>query len=67
MPLDELAFDEAKPAAEAAVEEKPAAAPLTSAIAAATVARSVTALRQAGEPGASADTGSSTTAGGKPS
>lgn len=68
LPLDELAFAEAKPAAEIAVEEKPtAAAPLTSTMAAATVARSVTALRQASEPDASADTGSSAMAGGKPS
>lgn len=57
-PVGELAFGEAKAAAEALAEEKPAAsardavAPLTPAMAAATVARSVTALRQAAEPGA---------------
>ncbi|CAB3801740.1 hypothetical protein [Paraburkholderia caffeinilytica] len=57
-PVGELAFGEAKAAAEALAEEKPAAsardaaAPLTPAMAAATVARSVTVLRQAAEPGA---------------
>ncbi|MCX4137495.1 hypothetical protein M0D68_04825 [Paraburkholderia sp. SEWSISQ10-3 4] len=57
-PVGELAFGDVKAAPEASDEEKPAAsardavAPLTSAMAAATVARSVTALRQAAEPGA---------------
>ncbi|MFM0433013.1 hypothetical protein PQQ75_28630 [Paraburkholderia aspalathi] len=57
-PVGELAFGDVKAAAEASAEEKSAAsardaaAPLTSAMAAATVARSVTALRQAAEPGA---------------
>lgn len=52
-PVGELAFDDAKPAADVSADEKPAAsAPLTPAMAAATVARSVTALRQASEPGA---------------
>ncbi|MCX4144018.1 MULTISPECIES: hypothetical protein [Paraburkholderia] len=57
-PVGELAFGDVKAAAEASAQEKPAASardavvPLTSAMAAATVARSVTALRQAAEPGA---------------
>jgi len=57
-PVGELAFGDAKAPAEVPAEEKPAAsardavAPLTPAMAAATVARSVTALRQAAEPGA---------------
>ncbi|MFL9944857.1 hypothetical protein PQR68_02600 [Paraburkholderia agricolaris] len=66
-----LAFDDAKAAAEAPAEEKPAtaardaAAPLTSAMAAATVARSVTALRQAAESGATtADAAAASTSGG---
>ncbi|RDK01990.1 hypothetical protein [Paraburkholderia lacunae] len=65
-PTGELAFAEAEPQGAAAVDEKPAAAPLTPSMAAATVARSVTALRQAGEPGASAETASSKAAGGEP-
>ncbi|MFM0076878.1 hypothetical protein PQQ86_37645 [Paraburkholderia sediminicola] len=56
--VGELAFGDVKATSEASAEEKPVAsardavAPLTSAMAAATVARSVTALRQAAEPGA---------------
>ena len=62
-PMGELAFEDVQSAAETAVavEEKPAAL-LTSAMAAATVARSVTALRQAAEP----ETPAPTSAGGKP-
>jgi hypothetical protein len=70
-PVGELAFGDVKAAAEASAEEKPAAsardaaAPLTSAMAAATVARSVTALRQAAEPGAAtADAAVASTSGG---
>ncbi len=52
-PVGELALGDTKPATDANAEEKPAvSAPLTPAMAAATVARSVTALRQASEPGA---------------
>ncbi len=57
-PVCELAFGDSKAAAEASAEEKPAASardaavPLTPAMAAATVARSVAALRQPAEPGA---------------
>ncbi|MFL9898280.1 hypothetical protein PQR71_08940 [Paraburkholderia fungorum] len=57
-PAGELAFGDETAATAALVEETPAAstsdvvAPLTPAMAAATVARSVTALRQAAEPGA---------------
>jgi hypothetical protein len=76
--LAELAFRDVNPASEVPGEEKPAASardmavPLTPAMAAATVARSVTALRQAGEPGApttETDTDTaieSTSAGAKP-
>jgi hypothetical protein len=71
LPVGGLAFDDAKAAAEAPAEEKPAtaardaAAPLTSAMAAATVARSVTALRQAAESGATtADAAAASTSGG---
>ncbi|MDE1006601.1 MAG: hypothetical protein OSB38_13145 [Paraburkholderia fungorum] len=71
LPVGGLAFDDAKAAAEAPAEEKPAtaardaAAPLTSAMAAATVARSVTALRQAAESGATtADAAAASTVGG---
>ncbi|MFM0361439.1 hypothetical protein [Paraburkholderia sediminicola] len=70
-PVGELAFGDVKAAPEASAEEKPAAsardavAPLTSAMAAATVARSVTALRQAAEPGvASADVAAASSSGG---
>jgi hypothetical protein len=63
LPVSELAFGDAKAVADAPAEEKQAASarevvtPLTSSMAAATVARSVTALRQAAEPGATpADT-----------
>ncbi|CAB3657012.1 hypothetical protein LMG24238_01463 [Paraburkholderia sediminicola] len=66
-PVGELAFGDLK----ATADEKPAAsardavAPLTSAMAAATVARSVTALRQAAEPGAAtADAAVASTSGG---
>lgn len=53
-PVGELALGDMKPAAAAHADEKPtASAPLTPAMAAATVARSVTALRQAAEAGAS--------------
>ena len=73
-PVGELAFGDVKAAAEAAAEEKPApsardaVAPLTSAMAAATVARSVTALRQAAEPGAATTDAAvaSTSGGAKP-
>ncbi|CAE6770333.1 hypothetical protein R69746_03810 [Paraburkholderia aspalathi] len=70
-PVGELAFGDVKAAAEASAEEKSAAsardaaAPLTSAMAAATVARSVTALRQAAEPGAAtADAAATSTSSG---
>ncbi|NMM01153.1 hypothetical protein HHL24_24825 [Paraburkholderia sp. RP-4-7] len=70
-PVGELAFGDAKAPAEVPAEEKPAAsardavAPLTPAMAAATVARSVTALRQAAEPGAATtDTAAAPTSGG---
>ncbi|MCX4170880.1 MULTISPECIES: hypothetical protein [Paraburkholderia] len=70
-PVGELAFGDVKAAAEASAQEKPAASardavvPLTSAMAAATVARSVTALRQAAEPGAATtDAAVATTSGG---
>ncbi|MFM0009013.1 hypothetical protein PQR46_00620 [Paraburkholderia sediminicola] len=70
-PVGELAFGDVKAAPEASAEEKTAAsardavAPLTSAMAAATVARSVTALRQAAEPGvASADVAAASSSGG---
>ncbi|SOE99152.1 hypothetical protein SAMN05446635_7159 [Burkholderia sp. OK233] len=70
-PAGELAFGDVMAAAEASAEERPAAsardavAPLTSAMAAATVARSVTALRQAAEPGAATtDAAAATTSGG---
>ncbi|CAE6746530.1 hypothetical protein [Paraburkholderia haematera] len=66
-PVGELAFGDA----EVSAEEKPAAStrdttvPPTSAMAAATVARSVTALRQAVEPGAmTADTAAASASGG---
>lgn len=70
----EVVSGEAKPAADAAAaaEEKPAAAardasaPLTPAMAAATVARSVTALRQAAEPGAATDTATASGSGKAP-
>ena len=73
-PVGELAFGDVKAAAEASAEEKSAAsardaaAPLTSAMAAATVARSVTALRQAAEPGAATTDAAvaSTSGGAKP-
>ncbi|CAE6742080.1 hypothetical protein R69619_02519 [Paraburkholderia nemoris] len=73
-PVGELAFGDVKATAEAAAEEKPApsardaVAPLTSAMAAATVARSVTALRQAAEPGAATTDAAvaSTSGGAKP-
>ncbi|MFM0341082.1 hypothetical protein [Paraburkholderia fungorum] len=62
-PMRELAFEEAKSAAETAVAvEEKSAAPLTSTMAAATVARSVTALRQAAEP----ETPAPASTGGKP-
>ena len=70
---EEMALAGAKPAAEVAADEKPAAsvrdsaAPLTPAMAAATVARSVTALRQAAEPGAAMNGPAvASNAGGKP-
>ncbi|SIT45823.1 conserved hypothetical protein [Paraburkholderia ribeironis] len=59
-PVDEPVSTNAKPGQEVAADEKPAAsardsaAPLSPAMAAATVARSVTALRQAAEPVATA-------------
>ncbi|HZZ04068.1 hypothetical protein [Paraburkholderia sp.] len=69
--VGELAFGDGKSAAETPAEEKPAAserdaaAALTPAMAAATVARSVTALRQAAEPGATTtDTAAASTSGG---
>ncbi|MEZ0600671.1 hypothetical protein ACAX43_00690 [Paraburkholderia sp. IW21] len=71
-PVSELAFAEAKAAEELCTEEKPATrdatAPLTPAMAAATVARSVAALRQAAEPGATtaATAAASTPGGAKP-
>ena len=73
-PVGELALGDAKAAAEAGAEEKPAssardtAVPLTPAMAAATVARSVTALRQATEPGATTTDSAvaSASGGGKP-
>ncbi|NPT39949.1 hypothetical protein GNZ12_01140 [Paraburkholderia sp. 1N] len=73
-PVGELAFEDSKSAAEAPADEKPtasardAAVPLTPAMAAATVARSVTALRQAAEPGATTTetATASTLGGGKP-
>ncbi|MFM0210111.1 hypothetical protein PQQ96_22165 [Paraburkholderia sediminicola] len=73
-PVGELAFEDVSVAAEAPAEEKPAASardaavPLTPAMAAATVARSVTALRQAAEPGATTTetTAVSTSGGAKP-
>ncbi|CAE6763843.1 hypothetical protein [Paraburkholderia domus] len=73
-PVGELAFGDVTAAADAPAEEKPAASardaavPLTPAMAAATVARSVTALRQAAEPGATAieTTVASTSGGAKP-
>jgi hypothetical protein len=55
--VTESALADVMPVAERAVEQEPVAAavvPLTPAMAAATVARSVTALRQAAEPGVSA-------------
>ncbi|SEE96529.1 hypothetical protein SAMN02787142_5928 [Burkholderia sp. WP9] len=58
-PVGELALGDTKSATDANADEKPAA-PLTPAMAAATVARSVTALRQASEAGAT--TGASTDA-----
>jgi hypothetical protein len=61
-PVGELALGDTKPAT-ANADEKPAA-PLTPAMAAATVARSVTALRQASEAGASTDAASAQTLGG---
>lgn len=70
-PVGELAFDDVSVAAEAPAEEKPAASardaavPLTPAMAAATVARSITALRQAAEPGATTtETAAVSTSGG---
>ncbi|MFM0055668.1 hypothetical protein PQR64_08605 [Paraburkholderia phytofirmans] len=71
-PAGELALGDAKPAADAAAsaEEKSAApardasAPLTPAMAAATVARSVTALRQAAEPDSAGGVAAASTAGG---
>ncbi|ANB77423.1 hypothetical protein AYM40_21905 [Paraburkholderia phytofirmans OLGA172] len=72
-PAGELAFGDVKADAEASAEEKPAAStrdaavPLTPAMAAATVARSVTALRQAAERSAAAtstDTAAASTSGG---
>ncbi|MFL9892231.1 hypothetical protein [Paraburkholderia sp. RL17-381-BIF-C] len=62
-PVGELALCDTKPATDANADEKPAA-PLTPAMAAATVARSVTALRQASEAGASTDAASAQTLGG---
>lgn len=69
--VGELAFGDGRSAAETPAEEKPAAsardaaAALTPAMAAATVARSVTALRQAAEPGATTtDTAAASTSGG---
>jgi hypothetical protein len=62
-PVGELALGDTKPATDANADEKPAA-PLTPAMAAATVARSVTALRQASEAGASTDAASAQTLGG---
>lgn len=71
LPVGELAFGDAQAPADAPAEEKPAASareavtPLTPAMAAATVARSVTALRQAAEPGATtADTAAASSSGG---
>ena len=71
--VGELAVADAKPMAEAAADDKPAtsardsAVPFTPAMAAATVARSVTALRQAAEPGAATtDSVAASKAGGKP-
>ncbi|MFM0730220.1 hypothetical protein PQQ52_06935 [Paraburkholderia sediminicola] len=68
--VGELAFGDLKPAVETPAEETPAAAArdaatsLTPAMAAATVARSVTALRQAAEPGATTtDTAAASTSG----
>jgi hypothetical protein len=74
-PVGELAIGDETAAAAALVEEKPAAstsdtvAPLTPAMAAATVARSVTALRQAAEPGATTteSAAASASGGAKPS
>jgi hypothetical protein len=62
-PVGELALCDTKPATDANADEKPAA-PLTPAMAAATVARSVTALRQASEAGATTDAASAQTLGG---
>lgn len=63
-PAGEPALGDTKPATDANAEEKPAvSAPLTPAMAAATVARSVTALRQASEPGATTDTAIASTSG----
>ncbi|MFM0300856.1 hypothetical protein PQQ99_12105 [Paraburkholderia sediminicola] len=68
--VGELAFGDVMAAAEAPAEEKPAASArdaataLTPAMAAATVARSVTALRQAAEPGVTTtDTAAASTSG----
>ncbi|CAB3797698.1 hypothetical protein LMG28614_04624 [Paraburkholderia ultramafica] len=70
---EERALADAKPAAEVAADGKPtasvrdSAAPLTPAMAAASVARSVTALRQAAEPGAATtDSAVASNSGGKP-
>jgi hypothetical protein len=70
-PVGELPFEDVSAVAEAPTEEKPAASardaavPLTPAMAAATVARSVTALRQAAEPGATTtETATASTSGG---
>ncbi|REG51192.1 hypothetical protein B0G80_7680 [Paraburkholderia sp. BL6669N2] len=71
-PAGELALGDAKPAADMAASAednsttpaRDASAPLTPAMAAATVARSVTALRQAAEPDAKADVMAASTAGG---
>lgn len=59
-PVGELALGDTKPATDANADEKPAV-PLTPAMAAATVARSVTALRQTSEAGASTDAASART------